>query len=68
MHVLSDNLAHDAFSRGSGLAWVMERVDASIHDRSDVGCGLDVRVLVDEEEDVEQVDAGAQLVWIACSP
>ena len=68
MHVLPDNLAHDAFSRGSGLAWVMERVDASIYDRSDVGCGLDVRVLVDEEEDDEKVNAGAQLVWIARGP
>ncbi len=66
-YVLPDNLADDDFSFGAGLTRVVERVDARVDDRADFWGGLDVCVLVDDEEDVQKVDAGTELVWLVSS-
>ncbi len=63
INLLSDHLTKNDFSIRAGLAWVVDSIDADVNNLAHPRSGFDVRVLVNEEENIGQVDASAKLVY-----
>ena len=62
MGLLSDDLAEDDFSGRAGLDGVAYGVYADVDDAAHSRGRFDVRVLVEDEENVLEIDGGAELV------